>query len=349
LDFKILAKYSAEDKRELKHSEALPIDLPRELVIELGYRGFSNWKQHEEEALTYVGCLFKKIDRITPADVEFPSTPPSNIDPNHIDMVIGELKMELQARLEAVNLEIPSELTCREFISPYLIASIRIVAYYLKTKGYTNKLSLVYEKYVYGLKASGPVDYIIMLDYLDIILTEAKKETAHEGIIQNLLQQQASLEFLSNILIDSDIVGMDRKRVFSETFEDIRLSFPTYGIVSTGSEWIFTKCVRRNVPSEKNKIYRSNTISITYNSNQTLLDLEPTIRKILYAISNIMIVQIENVKEFDPSKKLKIEGKSSDVTINPIELLRMETAEGKELRNEESAIDDIDDLVEQNL
>jgi hypothetical protein len=264
-------------------------------------------------------------------------------------MVIGELKMELQARLEAVNLEIPSELTCREFISPYLIASIRIVAYYLKTKGYTNMLSLVYEKYVYGLKASGPVDYIIMLDYLDIILTEAKKETAHEGIIQNLLQQQASLEFLSNILIDSDIVGMDRKRVFSETFEDIRLSFPTYGIVSTGSEWIFTKCVRRNVPSEKTKIYRSNTISITYNSNQTLLDLEPTIRKILYAISNIMIVQIENVKEFDPSKKLKIEGKSSDVTINPIELLRMETAEGKELRNEESAIDDIDDLVEQNL
>lgn len=78
-------------------------------------------------------------------------------------MVVDQIKMELQARLEAVNLDIPSELTCREFISPFLIASIRIVSSYLKCKQYASKLSLVYEKYVYGLKASGPVDYIIML------------------------------------------------------------------------------------------------------------------------------------------------------------------------------------------
>ncbi len=289
-DFKILAKYSADDIRELKQTEPLPRDLPKDLIIDLVYRGFSSWKHHEEEALTYVGSLFKKIDRTIPSDNEFPSVSPSSIEVNHINMVVDQIKMELQARLEAVNLDIPSELTCREFISPFLIASIRIVSSYLKWKQYASKLSLVNEKYVYGLKASGPVDYIIMLDYLDIILTEAKKETAREGIIQNLLQQHASLEFLSNILIDIDIVGLDRKRKFNETFEDIRLSFPTFGIVSTGSEWIFTKCVRQAEPKEKTKIYRSNTVSINFNNNQSLTDLEPTLRKILYIISNIMNV-----------------------------------------------------------
>jgi hypothetical protein len=47
----------------------------------------------------------------------------------------------------------------------------------MQSKRYHNSLlSLVYEKFVNGLRTQGPVDYIIMLDYLDIILTEAKKK-----------------------------------------------------------------------------------------------------------------------------------------------------------------------------
>jgi len=175
-DFKIFAKYSPTDRRELKQNEPLPADLPKELVIEVLNRGFSSWKSFEEEALTYVGSLFMKLDRITPANDFISPHPPDSVDELYINKIVEQVKSEIEGRLEAVNLDIPSELTCREFISPFLIGSIRIICQYLKTLNSKHKLSLVYEKFVCGLKASGPVDYVIVLDYLDIVLTKAKKK-----------------------------------------------------------------------------------------------------------------------------------------------------------------------------
>jgi len=35
-------------------------------------------------------------------------------------------------------------------------------------------------------------------------------------------------------LVDANITGLERKKRFREKFEDIRVSFPTFGIVSNG-------------------------------------------------------------------------------------------------------------------
>jgi hypothetical protein len=62
----------------------------------------------------------QKIDRIVPSDVEFSSDAPPGIELNHIN-TLGQINIELESRLEAVNLEIPSALTSRELMSPLLI------------------------------------------------------------------------------------------------------------------------------------------------------------------------------------------------------------------------------------
>lgn len=40
-----ILKVTADDKRGLKQSEPLPIDLPMDIIIELECCGFSSWKK----------------------------------------------------------------------------------------------------------------------------------------------------------------------------------------------------------------------------------------------------------------------------------------------------------------
>jgi hypothetical protein len=80
----------------------------------------------------------------------------------------------------------------REFISAILVSALRLVLIFLKNTRNSGRLSLICEKIVVGLHAHGPVDYVVVFDYLDIILTEAKKLEISQGVIQNLLQQSIS-------------------------------------------------------------------------------------------------------------------------------------------------------------
>jgi hypothetical protein len=336
-DFKIFSKYGKDDLRELQYDKPIPTDLPPVLIIKLSSAGFSSWKSKEEEALSLIGALFKKLDRYTPHRNLFSDQLNQDIGHQSSVDIIDQLKAELQARKEAVNMNIPCELTCREFISPYLVASIRLALKYMQSKHYHNSLSLVYEKFVNGLHAQGPVDYIIMLDYLDIILTEVKKESATEGIIQNLLQQQASLEYLSNILINADVVGLERKRKFHEIYDELHMSLPTFGVVSNGSEWIFTKCIgNKNHFIEKTSIAISNTIKINY-SEHTVHELEDTIKRILFTITNMIIIQIENVKDNPVIQKIR------SIVDNPIQLLTNESDECSILLQEITALNEEDE------
>jgi hypothetical protein len=105
---------------------------------------------------------------------------------------------------------------------------------------------------------------------IDIVLTEAKKEDIETGVYQNLLQQQASLEVVTEIFASdtsstststisgyvgssdhnssstgtSSSVGGKKRRI-----EDIynRLStITTCGIVTTGRLWALTKAMARS-------------------------------------------------------------------------------------------------------
>lgn len=278
-EFKILAKYTATDSRELNPNEELPADLPRDLVIELGHRGFADWNNHEEEALSYIGADF-----IVRTDAFISSAAPASVEADFIDRTVQQVKNEINGRLEV-------QLTGRDFISPYLVGAIRMIRQHLRNKRSERKLSLVCEKFVCGLKAAGPVDYVIALDCCDIVVTEAKdKHSAQEGVLPNLLQQHASLEFLSNVLMDPCVTGSNRKKRSREEFEGFWTLLPTFGVVSNGVQWIFTKCYRS--AGEPTQILQSNPIHIDYRTHSTVGDLEPSVRRILFVIANITIEQI---------------------------------------------------------
>lgn len=182
-----------------------------------------------------------------------------------------------------------------------------------------------------------------MLDYLDIVFTEAKKEDADQGIIQNLLQQRASLEFLSNVLVDTNLGGEERKRKFQEYFDDLRLALPTFGVVSNGTNWIFTKCIGKNDASEKTSILISPKISIEYNQggdNNDVGMLSQTIQKIVFIITNIIIEQIENTIHCQPIKKIK-----SIENHDPITVISSEAKEGNALLDETAKFESGEDEV----
>ena len=99
-----------------------------------------------------------------------------------------------------------------------------------------------------GLHARGPVDYVVVFDYLDIILTEAKKLEILQDVIQNYFER-ASREVLTNVLLYFEELGESRKRSFQDAFEEIA-STATCRCATTGSEWILTKIRYNNVSKQ---------------------------------------------------------------------------------------------------
>lgn len=74
------------------------------------------------EALIHVANFYGGLDYIR--RVDFPDHIPDGIDKNVIYESLSHLKSELKFRLKTMNLRIDAELTCREFISPFLFAAI---------------------------------------------------------------------------------------------------------------------------------------------------------------------------------------------------------------------------------
>lgn len=334
-DFKIVAKYTATDARELDPNEDLPSDLPRELFLELGHRGFSSWKPHEEdEVLSYIGAPFRSLDYLPSTNSFISPEAPVSVEADHIDSIVQQVKREIEGRLEVVDMESPLKLTCREFIALYIVGSMRLIRQYLRNNGSEHQLSLVREKFVCGLTASGPIDYVIALDMLDIVFTTSKPYATREGLLLNLLQQHASLEFMANAIMGSRVKGLARRKRLREDVDAIRTTCPTFGIVSNGTEWIFTKCWRPTGggPTE---MLRSEAIYIDYRSHSTLNDLEPTMRRILFVMANLMMEQIGHAERFASNKRFQ--------GITPRQLRAMETTDADEVRREECAVMEGDD------
>jgi hypothetical protein len=177
-------------------------------------------------------------------------------------IVVDDLMVRLKVYKPEISERI-SEYTCREFISPILVYSVNITIDYLKSQNINPSILLCCEKEILGRRYHGPVDYSLMYDIFDIILTEAKKSDITSGIYQNLLQQHASLEFISNLFTDKNYVGKRRRDEFEEIYNDLKL-FGTAGIITTGNLWTFTKIVYFE---NAKYVYRSDEIALNLNSN----------------------------------------------------------------------------------
>lgn len=225
-----------------------------------------------------------------PDDEIFVTIPENIVSSADVKLESKEVARGIMRRAEVINRKIASEYSMREFISPVLIGVTKLILKYLKGHQMSTSLSLQCEKQLIGRLAHGPADFVLTYDFLDIISTEAKEQDMKEGIIQNLLQQRASLEFLSNTILDGALTGRKRKERFDEIFNDVA-SVPTCGIVSTGEKWLFTVCDR--LPDGKTRVTQSKEISLKLDGSEK--ELTTSLEVLLSEIANLVHRQIERL------------------------------------------------------
>jgi hypothetical protein len=237
-DFVLKGQFAKDDLRIITSDDLLR-GVPNDgngvikLVLIIKSKGFSQFKRNELEAFTAINSLVSNYAHIPRENVHFPILTFEKITVIEFNDMLDRVTDEIVHRSKVFNMVLATEYTMREFISPILIGAVRIIQNYLERERITGFLSLVCEKIVI-------VDYVILFDFLDIILTEAKTLDLKDGIIQNLLQLRSSQEFLANSLSSVTDVGDERKRNFDGAFEAIAKT-PALGTVSNGREWVFTK------------------------------------------------------------------------------------------------------------
>jgi hypothetical protein len=299
-DFKIMWEY--EKNLLISVDSQLPSNLPIgkeiKLVIKLKSTRFTNVKP--EDTLNYINSLFINIKSLMDSrnNSEFPKL--NDEFDSDLERIRDRVVEELLARISVINRVHQSELTMREFISPLLVGVTQLAKLYVSSRSIDGKLSLCMEKPIIGMLAHGPVDYSFLFECIDIVLTEAKKKSIEEGLAQNLLQQISSLEFLTNVLLRK-ITGESRKRKYTELFQEISSCIPTYGIVSTGVLWTFTKCVRKS-DTDDTIISISEDIKLNFDD---LEKLPNTVKDILSIITRIVTSQIDTYYKSPLYKKLK--------------------------------------------
>jgi len=297
--------------------------------------GFSKFKHNEEVALSAIDSIFIQWSYIPVNDEIFVTIPENIVSSVDLMSETKEVVRDIMRRAETIDRRMASEYTMREFISPVLVGVIKLMLKYLKDHQMNTSLSLVCEKLLIGRLAHGPVDYVLIYDFLDIILTEAKKQDIKEGIIQNLLQQRASLDFLSNTLTDFNLTGRKRKEQFDEIFNDVA-SVPTCGIVSTGEKWVFTVCERQ---SGKTDVIQSSEISIKLDGSEEELttSLGVLLSKIAYLVHR-QIEMMTNCEALNKRRKL----------LQPTAILDAEMSQTNDISFEivECSFDEVDDIKE---
>ena len=75
-----------------------------------------------------------------------------------------------------------SESTMREFISPILIAAVELMADNVVVDP-TDELKIKCDKRILGYEYSGPVDYVILFNTFNILVTEAKNTYLHGALL----------------------------------------------------------------------------------------------------------------------------------------------------------------------
>ncbi len=287
---KVLQPFS--DVRKLKRDSTL--------VIRKLSKGFSKFHD-EEEVLSYIGAMMSSSNYFSShvGDPDFPTICSDVIANENLSSAVETIWNELQLRREVIELQHATEYSMREFISPILISCVKLMIDHLKEKQFTEKLVLSCEKKILGNVYFGPVDYSVVFDCLDIVLTEAKRGSSElkNGILQNILQQRSAKEFLAKVVIDPSLTGSERKRVYEETFLSL-VPIPSYGIVSDGSNWIFTKTIY-DTTSKKTIIIQSSSYNI-------LPELtKDNIKTLISRILGIIHVQLAVIEENAVYKKFK--------------------------------------------
>ncbi|CAG8606291.1 10616_t:CDS:2, partial [Paraglomus occultum] len=232
-----------------------------------GMRSYSDWNLGDiTHALTGV-----KIEDVTELAVlkmdDFP-TFSGAISDDILDGFFAEINAKLAAFRTAP--------IVREFVSPFMTRAVLIM------QEREPLLLLNAKRKLKGTRGYGPVDYSVSKNEIVILVTEAKNEDFRQGAAENIAQIHSAVEHL------------EKKRKIDATAD--RLRAVMYGIVTTGTEWMFI----RWAGDSKNP-----TIELTPKFTFALNESAKS-RVILEHIAGIIEVQVASLD--DTNKRIRIGG-----------------------------------------
>ena len=234
-------------------------------------------------------------------DLQLPAT--FDIPPD--SSILNDVFREISARLEVFDLTETTECIMREFISPILIGSIRLLGPHCGVK-------MKSEHKIEGSRGRGPVDYDILFHLFHIVVCEAKNgRDVADGIPQNGAQLVASREVFQKS------VCKKRKRDMKEVSELLD-KLKSSGIVSTGRSWVFI-CYYKDIDDGNWKLAKSAEAHLPLSARTGERDgLEKAITELLAIVAGIMLSQKSAVEEFEKSmqeeatKKLRTTNSSDE-------------------------------------
>ena len=210
-----------------------------------------------------------------------------------------------------LDLEQSSEYTMRELISPVLVRALCLVDDF---NGHANKtkVRLICEKFVSGSSGQGPIDYVMSYLNVLIVIGEAKHNDLLDGFYQNLVQQYNALESLADKIVGSSTVGSKRSHDFVQVMSSLQ-NLGTYGITSTGKEWIFSRTEPDSRDASRVKIFKSQIHTLLLvspsASSQETLAMKEQVRVLLRIIVRMIFNQMTAVDKHETLKNQDIQTK----------------------------------------
>lgn len=231
MKFKLIYKSGDGAEKEIQNFQDLLTLKLNEINLKLvsACFGFSNYKSKPHDATKAAHFKYPDLTIIQSNDTPFITTTfDALLQDKTVLAEATQVQIEIERRCSLIDMTAVSEYTMREFISPILIGALKLV----------NGVSMMCEKRIVVMSGCGPVDYVMVYQNLNIVLTEAKKEDIEAGMNQNIVQQEVSLESLSHEIASLDTNGKDKKRKYNEIY-DIVSKIPTFGIVTNAYQWQF--------------------------------------------------------------------------------------------------------------
>ena len=226
------------------------------------------------------------------------------------DTAVDVFCSELFDRIRVLDLEQSTEYTMRELISPVLVRALCLVDDF---HGHANKtkVRLICEKLVSGSSGHGPIDYVMSYLNVLIVIGEAKHEDLLDGFYQNLVQQYNALESLAHKIVGSSTVGSKRSHDFVQVMSSLQ-NLGTYGITSTGKEWIFSRTEPDPRNASRVKIVKSPIHALLVSPSASpveILAIKEQVRVLLRIIVGMIFNQKTAVDKHETLKNQEIQTK----------------------------------------
>ena len=245
--------------------------------------GFSDYKK-EEDYLTLEGIMSygNLVVEQDPFDVEIWK---DEISHAHKDIMN---KIKLYGPITNT-----CEASVREHVSPVLSLSALIA----------EGLMMKAEPKISGLRGNGPLDCLFLYKKFAVALTEVKDEDIQSGLAQNDAQLVASRQYYK-FHLQIHVPGLatiSKKRKYLEI--DIT-AIPSFGIVSSGRDWMFQKLVE--TPGIGTIIHKSAIISINLVSGHDA-EIKDQMVQVVRRIVWILKEQKAKIDEHPTAKRVRNE------------------------------------------